>query len=414
MCPRYDPAFGKYNQPVDQNSGEQIMCEGLYTTFRGAVLTANSNTVQCTGLDSGSEKLLVVVAGTGFGQSRVIESIDALTGTATLTEPWRVVPVPGSRIMIGRYASRFAVYNNRLDGVERTTDPYGLIHGSGPAHTNDTATAGVSFYGAFLESVVDGNTITEVETGLANWSLSLDTAGSGTPVVQPNYFNLFTGNTVDHALQGMFDSFIETDGAPSQDVAIAGTIWRSNIASQITGYSIGSGSNHDNGWIEINLFENNHFVGGLYGFSSLARARSLVCTGNTFAGDGIGDGITYSTTHTPTLRENSWSNFATNYGGSLPGGQLQLPVRAMELSAVLTNAVVDVWNSGSSNLNWSASTTNSWISITTGSGAVSDESDSGLLTFHIDPVTIPAGISNGTITVIGHSQTNQLSVEFNN
>jgi len=152
--------------------------------------------------------------------------------------------------------------------------------------------------------------------------------------------------------------------------------------------------------------------GGLWGIDGLERARSLVLCGNAFHGGTAYDGITFATNHVPFLRENRWTGFSTSYGGALPGGIPALPVRSVRLSDTLTNVVLDVWNSGTSNLAWTASTTSAWITVTMGNGTVPDEGDANLLAFHIDPSAMPAGVSNGTVAVVGNGQTNHMGVVY--
>jgi len=399
---------------VDQNSGEQILFEAQKTRYRGVVQSSTSNTVQCIGLTNDySGLLLVVVDGKGFGQSRVVESVDVQTSSATVDRPWHVEPEASSRVMIGNYASRIAISNNRLDGDGRATDPYELLYGS-VGYSNYTASCGVSFYGGTLESVVEGNVVSDVRSGIANWSLAEATATSlGIPLVQPNYFNLFKGNSIIHAMEGVSDHFKSFHGNPTQDIAMACNVWRSNTATNLTGVAVGTGADFETALVEMNLFHGNRFEGGLWGIDGLEHARSLVLFGNAFKGANTGDGITFSTNHVPILRENSWSGFSSNYAGALPGGVIGLPVRMVELSDGLTNAVLDVWNSGTSNLEWTASTTNAWITITQASGMVADEVDEGLMAFWIDPSSIPAGVSNGAVFMIGNGQTNSVGVRYN-
>ncbi len=152
--------------------------------------------------------------------------------------------------------------------------------------------------------------------------------------------------------------------------------------------------------------------GGLWGIDGLERARSLVLCGNAFHGGASYDGIMFSTNHVPVLRENRWTGFSASYGGALPGGIPALPVRAVKLSDTLTNAVLDVWNTGTSNLAWTATTTSAWITVTQESGSVPDEGDADLLAFHIDPSAIPAGVSNGTVVVVGNGHTNKVDVLY--
>ena len=84
----------------------------------------------------------------------------------------------------------------------------------------------------------------------------------------------------------------------------------------------------------------------------------------------------------------------------------------MELNDTQTNAVLDVWNTGTSYLTWSASATDSWITLINTNGTITSERDSDTLRFWIDPSAVPNGVSNGTIRVLGGGQTNSVRVHY--
>ncbi len=401
MAPRYDPALGKYGQEAGQNSGEQIMFEHLRTIYRGSVEAALSDTtIQCSGLPEGAVgRMIVVVDGTGLGQCRLVSSADVASGRITVSEPWNVRPAADSIVMIGKYASRFAIFGNHLNGHPRTTDPTEILYGSGPNYTNYTASAGVSFYGAFFESVVAGNTISDVKGAILNWSLSEQTDGMAYNVIQPNYFNFFEGNHIDHCLIGLADHHVAfADRIPlNKDPSILASVWRRNELTGITGYAINPSSNNDMAPVDLVVFDRNRCQSDLYTFSALDNLVHLVCCNNEFTGSGTG--ISFSPGNEPALRENTWNGFSQDYG-TIPNSVLELPRRVLSLTPESATGEVDVYNAGTALLRLTAvPESGSWVEVSQVSDKVADETATGTLSVAVKAGYTPQLGDSAVITV---------------
>lgn len=224
MIPRQP--VGEY---VDQNSGEQFLFEGLYTTYRGQPVSVGSLTVRFGNLSTTRVGNMVsIVGGRGIGQTRAITAFDAASKTITLDEPWRVAPDTGSMLAIGEYMARMAVYGNQFDGMPRATSPVAADY---------TASAGVSAYGGCSDLVVDNNTFHELRTAIFNWGNGEPTAsGSANIVMQPNYFNLFVNNQISVCLNAIVNTaYIDKPSmAVEQDTVILGNVFRKNRIDNVT------------------------------------------------------------------------------------------------------------------------------------------------------------------------------------
>jgi len=415
MCPRYDSNYGKYNQPVDQNSGEQIMFEGLYTKYRGQAIASTANTVGFADLSSNYSGFTIsVVGGTGLGQSRKITSFSA--GTVTVDEPWQVQPDTSSVLSIGYYGHRVVVYGNTLDGDPRTTDPHAYLYGSGPSYTNYTATAGVSAYGGFHDLVVANNTIQQVATALYNWSLAEEPVKgvSGYALWQPNYFNLFVDNQIDECLYGLANNTSDFTGKtiPYYDTAMFGTVWRRNNLNNITGRAFSSGVSAAANIVEMQVFDKN-VATAIRGSVSIAdRISNQVWIGNNISAGYGGTALSYSSNYAPVLRGNTWTGFNQTYSVSNPDPILEAPVRNIVLNSTDNSKQVQIFNSGQSSLGWSATTTAPWVNLTQATGVVSGENASGALGVELVGSVLPSADSEAVIDVSGGGQVMQLTVKY--
>lgn len=177
-------------QVVGQNnSGEQILFENTYAAHEGTASSGTSNTLVATYFTTNSTSgyCISITDGTGFGQTRPISSIDTGTGTATVLENWNVNPDNTSVFIVHKTGWRGAIVGNYLDGLK---------------DSNNTASAGVSFYGGPCEFVIENNTANQTEDGFITWQFSYDTPvqlgpGFDPPaLIEPAYFNVFNNNAV--------------------------------------------------------------------------------------------------------------------------------------------------------------------------------------------------------------------------
>jgi hypothetical protein len=387
----------------DQNTGEQFMFEALDTLYRGAALSSGEDRVRLADLAADyTDESLVIVSGPGMGQSRRIMAFDPADGSVTVDEPWRVAPTPDSIIMIGRYMSRMAVYNNTFDGKER-------------AVTNATHIAATAIvpYGGCVDLIVARNRFQQLSGGISNWSMGEPSAADGLLTLQPNYFNIFADNTFEHCLSGIENTAIVWQDLPLiPDTAMLGTIFRGNQLNDIRDAAFTSQSWADGAAIKMCIMDQNTAtdvrIGAWCGTSGL---QDHVLVRNHFSGQG-GDALALKSDHLPALRENTWEGFAPDYGLGAPGAVLELPQRTVTLSCALGQSAqssLPVWNSGTAPLAWQATTASAWLDIES-SGVIDDEQCAGALVLTATTTNLPPGSYQAVVTIVSAYQTRQITV----
>jgi len=194
----------------DQNAGEQLLWEaGTTLLSQGTYIGATANTVTYTGLGTlGSGYNAIIVAGDGAGEYVPISSYNPTTGVITLAGTWAALPDSTSVIRVGMIFDNIAVYSNSLQGKGVT----------------NTASAGVQFWGAAINCVVDSNTISDTRYGIN--AVALDSGGNIVPI----YFNLFQNNTITNVEAGIW---LQNDGT-SNEIGNVGSVFRFNNISNLT------------------------------------------------------------------------------------------------------------------------------------------------------------------------------------
>ena len=176
----------------DQNSGEQLLWESA-TLYTGTPLLATTTTVAFpvntffsnAGLAAGIYDA-VITNGTGLGQHRKI--VASVGSTITVAPAWNVAPDATSTVIIAGVVSNCAVSQNSLQGKSTYA-------------TQVTASAGIQPYGNAFDFVADGNTISQVRTGIGFWGMSDATQ---TPLsISCAYFNYIANNSVNHCESGI-------------------------------------------------------------------------------------------------------------------------------------------------------------------------------------------------------------------
>ena len=277
MVPRYNYARGPWKEQsqVHQNAGEQILYENSAPEYRGLVENASLWSLSSTIFTNDwNGSMVSIVAGKGLGQTRHISSVDTVTQTATVAEPWSVIPTNTSIFIVGRMGRHWAVCNNYLDGTPRTYDP---THPRAFA----TASCAVSFYGGISDSVVVNNVSSETQDGFIQWGFSDKNEQSGherDPWNQPAYFNLWKDNVVTNGQVGVQIGAYGYD-SDATDVVVLGNVFRNNrvygvdtamavndIEPQMTlemnvfEFTSGMASNELANWQGINTFTNSNNI----------------------------------------------------------------------------------------------------------------------------------------------------------
>jgi polygalacturonase len=188
----------------DQNTGEQLLWESA-TLYSGTPLAASATTVTLpvnsffsnAGLAAG-EYDAVIANGRGLGQHRKI--IACAGTTITVSPAWNVAPDRTSTVLIAGVVSHCAVYANTLQGKATYA-------------TQETASTGIQPYGNSYDFIADGNTISQVRTGIDLWCLSQTTM---TPQsINCCYFNYVANNKVTNCLTGLANTSVAWSGWPT-------------------------------------------------------------------------------------------------------------------------------------------------------------------------------------------------------
>lgn len=198
------------------NAGEQLLWEGGTTAYNGSLSAAGPGDVQIPAsstaygpdADGRSYYYVVVVAGDGLGQDRLVTA-DNGSGLLTVSPNWNVVPDSTSTIQVQGINDETAVYANQLQGK-----PGYLSSG--------TSSAGASLYNNCFGFVVDGNQISQMVSGLYMAS-SIDDTG-----LHPGYFDLLTNNNVSNSLNGATTNFVNYVDTDIDGIAILGADMRRN------------------------------------------------------------------------------------------------------------------------------------------------------------------------------------------
>jgi len=386
------------SEVVDQNSSEQILFEGGNTSFRGAVSSASANSVTMPGYGSHHESAnygyVTIVDGRGLGQSRQIGSNSG--DTIYLKEDWKVIPDSTSRVVIGRFCHRFIVYDNDLDSVRTSTY---------------SASVGFQITGSGHSVVVDGNRISQTRSALSLFSES-QAYFDDINTVNPIYFGVYQNNVWSehkHGISLIFGNRPNTSDPYANDKAFIGNVFRKNSVAdiEVAGFLITAEVNDHVG---LTALADSEFSQVTYGVEETDNSSGLICIGNSFSGKGGGVGITMSDDNPPLLLDNTWSSFATVYGGTPSGARLYVPQRVILLSDNVDSSAINVRNGGTANLSWNAETSSSWLNLSKSGTSVDDETDSGVLTLGLK--STPSVGSEAIVTVTGGGETYQITVVY--
>ncbi|WP_372845811.1 glycosyl hydrolase family 28-related protein [Pontiella sp.] len=369
---------------TDQNSGEQILCEGLQTWQAGYVLSATPTNLfisvaeasESAQVDDANQ--IFITGGRGLGQCRRA-SVNAATGEVTIEGIWRVVPDSSSTYELVNGANSFVVYNNYFSARET---------GLGYSHKATTAlqmSAGHGF--VFANNRLEKMRHIVRLFGHDGENSALD----GVSAPAPNYFGILSGNEVYGTACG-FDNIVVSSGSDplvDGDAFNLGNVFRDNIVSNITyrsAFSFTDSFSVDSTF-GVNVLDGNQVSGfGAVHVNdvpswSLVRAVPLrldskateqVLVGNVFSGHASITGLSATNV---VLQGNTWSNFGETYAAKYGRLAVKRPVSI--------DGSVEIWNTGTSEL--------AWTSLTLGGGTIApedririDDVDEGIHTIQAD------------------------------
>ncbi len=400
-----DPIVGDPISIVDEmdaNSGEIFMTESLPPLLRANPVSATANTVVFSSTpQSFIGHVAAIVDGKGMGQTRLVTGHAG--STLTLDEDWNVIPDTGSLIIVGECAYRMVAYDNIFNGGgERCLDPKRFV--GNPA---------VQPYGMASDWIVDGNTMTDLRIGIADY-LWVEPLGSH-HTVTPNYFNYYANNTISNCYHGIWRNLRLADTATQiyEDAHSLGTMFRNNSiegslhraidCEQLPGsHTIPADIIHLTVFDNNTVFSNEDFFYGREGFFN------QVWVGNQIDSANGGTGLTHLN-ESSILRNNIWNGFDSNYGVDSSGPILGLPTKVVDETAT----EIPILNCGTDPLAWSARTDANWVNLTVDGGSVFDENSTGMLTFKVDASAVPEGETKAVITVSSDAgQEQQMTVEY--
>jgi hypothetical protein len=108
--------------------------------------------------------------------------------TISVTPSWNVAPDATSTVLIAGTVTHCAIYQNSLQGKSTYA-------------TQETASTGIQPYGNSYDFIADGNTISQVRTGISLWCPSQSNL---TPEsINCVYFNYVANNSVSQCLNGI-------------------------------------------------------------------------------------------------------------------------------------------------------------------------------------------------------------------
>ncbi|MEN8128484.1 MAG: glycosyl hydrolase family 28-related protein, partial [Planctomycetota bacterium] len=399
MTPRADDG-------VDQNSGENLLFEGLATRYRGTPVAVASNTIRFADLfDDLTGCLLAVIDGRGVAQNRAVIAFDFETKTVTLDKPWGVEPDTDSTIVIGWYMSQVAVYGNQFGGT---------LHGV--TTWDDIGNAGVEAYGGCFDLCVESNKFERIRSAVEVWAQAENL--NGTYTLQPNYFNLYQNNSMENCRYGIENRVaFWSEGPYHADIGLRGNVYRGNRISNMEKWATSLVTWKSYQSMDLTIYDHNTIldtpVVANYFDEDFWNGVASPVSNQLYIGNSVSgctSGIMMPEESLFVLRGNAWAG--ATHSGSLPGELLQVPSRVVRLNAGETKSL-EVWNGGTAPLSWSASTTSDWVNITQPTGTVSGENSVGALMFQVDASKVPAEEKEAVIAIASDSgEEQQITVEF--
>jgi len=321
---------------VDANAGEMILFEDQGSGWRGVPVSASSTNVSFSE-SIGHSGHLMITDGRGAGQYREV----TVSGTnAVVDKPWRVVPDSSSVIHRGRWFNQVAIYNNVLDAFDNAN--------------YDTASAGFQITGGSHTTIMDGNTVSDQETGVWLHSYQLDPDGNGEALVSPTMFASVKNNGISNSLNGVSCTHNIYSGTDDYaDTSGIGIVVRNNVVDDVVrrGSTIGRGlgATTENYHPHSVIWQDNVVSSGTNDLTGLdANSNYQIFIGNTFAG--TGSSIEHAAESFSFL-DNSFTGYASNYPSFFT--KLNTPVQVYFTGETGT---CYVQNQGTTNMSWSCPT----------------------------------------------------------
>jgi hypothetical protein len=403
-CSQCGPLAGE----TEQNSGEMILWENENVQFTGAPSAVEPTTLTYAGVNWTSQfgsTILYVDNGPGMGAWRRI--VANTTNAITVDHAWDVAPTTASHTVLVQGGAHTVTYHNTVDGVPDYATRN--IAGSG-------VQPGVSF-----DTVIANNIITHSRGGIAFGGNVQPTNQQDRLAAGSMCNNLVVNNVISNSLAGI--SCASSIWSPGSGATVFGpvllnNVFRDNMLSMYnnssTAMSIDQGYDSWNWpWQQHNLFEYNTCVNFAKGMQVGAQQGYTLIRQNNFSRT---DSFTVN-----GLNFNSqslWPYLYQNYlspqcsiTGTLPGAGQNLGTRRFDFSGTMGEAspaaqTATLWNIGTSTLNVSCSTNQSWLSASLSSTAIAaltTNNSTATVTVTVNSTGLSVGTYTGTVTVTGGS-----------
>ncbi|MGV3508424.1 MAG: glycosyl hydrolase family 28-related protein, partial [Sphingobacteriaceae bacterium] len=384
---------------TDQNSGEQFLWEGFAARWSGQVLSSSHSETTLKGFSKSLtpfKSMAVITKGRGLGQSRWVAS--ASGATIHLESPWNVEPDETSTIAIGHFADKIVMYKNYIDGKAWQVDS-----------ENITASSGIQPYGGVHNFIADRNMLTEVRTGIANWATQHAVG------IDPNYFNLYTNNTIIHSRWAILNALLEVE---RPGIGLMGTTYRGNVINN----AIESGiaiwlSAVEAPIMESFLYEHNRFSNVPKGFFLRKTAPKSIQT-QTFYKNSFkasSPNIAIEVTTDQKTRGNIYTGFSSLYSKTSFNSSVESPFHVIEVTGksggTISSAPFTLWNTSTSRLKVKLMTDTKWLNVSEKAVTISSESSS-TVTLKANPGKLSQGTHRAYLTVTSGDQSKKYTVIF--
>ncbi len=381
----------------NQNAGEQILWEGGNVDFRGSPVSSGSSTATfSTTIATEPGRVAVITKGTGYGQIRTVAALSAATNTITVDKPWTVLPDATSQIDMGKFNDHFIIYKNYLDAKARAA-----------TNADHIASAAIEPFGGTTNLIVAGNTAHETRAFFPNWTL-YNQLGSGY-VMQPNFFNLCVGNTIQNnrygysSISGWFEPTVAPNETPFVGNVVRGNQFQGVLAG-VVGYGTAGVVVPS---IEMGIYERNTATDAPIGVEPGGDLVSnQVFRKNTFSAGTVSlTSVALGANPSSVLRQNTWAGYATTYANADADldTHIEAPYHVFELTAQAGAAAFDtvfsIWNAGRVPINVKLAEGVTWLTpVQNATGTIATENDTQLVKLRVNPV-LPAGVYAASLTV---------------
>ena len=390
-------------QKLGTNGGEQFSTDEQKGQLLGVPVSADATHIMVGAALSPLMQAgyIVVNRGKGEGQLRKIIGYDSGTNTAAISPDWTIIPDNTSYCSAQTLVKNVTFYNNNLQGHDNYA-------------TFQSASTGIQNYAATANSIIANNTIRQVGCGLTYW-----TFWQGKNVAVPGNYgtsinNYYINNDIAKVNCGVALQFADWDRTNlCNDILTSfGLMVRNN---KIDGAGISIGAAYSTG---LEVMERNTITNaaigidiGPWGAGNPDQTFNLVFSKNRLSGSRAGVSVASGVKYKMDLQGNTYSGYKTVYAGSAPGYVLEAPYRFIEMDSANPKRSIQVWNSGTAAMNWTAGKDAAWLKLSATSGSAPVEGGNNI-TITCNPSGLAVGTHSGTITVTAGAQTKKVTVNY--